>query len=174
MAAGIVAGAMKLGATADPMAVLANLPVATVPISVGLVIVLGLLTGLPRWGVVALASAYAVSPLTRELHAVGRIDHHFVEHFFFLASLCAGKAWLKAPTPARAVLFGAVDPGFVLARFGDGHYLRFHTNCAVIANNMIMTRQHLERIALTETLFDLTPAVRRTTYPWIDYVYLWR
>ncbi|MCZ6664846.1 MAG: hypothetical protein O7B81_06045 [Gammaproteobacteria bacterium] len=443
MAAWIVAGAMKLGAAADPMAVLAYLPVATVPISVGLVIVLGLLSGLPRWAVVALASAYAVSPLTRELHAVGRIDHHFVEHFFFLASLCAGMAWLKAPTPARAVLFGAVlgvapgfhnglfvlqaflggaivvlwlrgllelrrteswfaaalvisslaillpsepfrafewafyylgwfhllsamlsaalvcwlagrapnrlniyvlaavsltvgflawsqighggrfvfanmpalsdvtestslieilragrgaylterytfmiwllpaiafglvftvlrsrapdrilltvtllgggflllqqlrlhyfgylilmvppllwaatrkktlavatgaaflaaqvpaaldfgthpvfagdrnyavnrslilalgkrcaiDPGVVLARFGDGHYLRFHTNCAVIANNMIMTRQHLERIALTETLFDLAPAVLRAAYPWIDYVYLWR
>ncbi len=443
IAAGIVAGAMKLGAAADPMAVLVYLPVAMAPVSVGLVIVLGLLSGLPRWGVVALASAYAISPLTRELHAVGRIDHHFVEHFFFLASLCAGMAWLKAPSSARAVVFGAVlgiapgfhnglfvlqaflggtvvllwlrgllelrqteswfaaalvvsslaillpsepfrafewafyylgwfhllaailsatlvcwlarrgpnrfnillltavsiaigflawsqighggrfvfanmpalsdvtesaslieilgagraaylterytfmiwllpvitlglaltairsrapdrvlltvtllgggflmlqqlrlhyfgylvlmlpplqwaatrkktlaaaagaaflaaqlpavmdfgthpvlagdrnyavnrglilelgercaaDPGVVLARFGDGHYLRFHTNCAVIANNMIMTRQHLERIALTETLFDLAPAVLRATYPWIDYVYLWR
>ena len=44
----------------------------------------------------------------------------------------------------------------------------------MIANNIVMTRLHLERIALIETLFDLAPAVLRTTYIWIDYVYLWR
>jgi hypothetical protein len=443
MAAWVVATAMKLGAAADPMAILVYLPVAMVPVNLGLIMVIGVLAGLPRWGGVLLALAYAVSPLTRELHAVGRIDHHYVEHFFFLASAGAGMAWLKAPNRARAVACGGVlgvapafhnglfvlqvfllsavvvlwlrrllalgrtetwfaaallstslaillpsepfrsfqwafyylgwfhllaagasavlvcwlarrrpsrldvglllvaaltiaclawgqighggrfvfadlpalsdvaesaslievatagraaylterytlmvwlfplialglavvctrartpeqillavtllgggflmtqqlrlhyfgylalllpplqwlaarntafaaaagaaflalqvpaardfgshpalagdrnyavnralirelgrhceaEPGVILARFGDGHYLRFHTDCAVIANNMIMTAQHLESIALTETLFGLAPATLRTAYPWIDYVYLWR
>ena len=65
-------------------------------------------------------------------------------------------------------------PGVVLATFGDGHYLRYHTDCQVIANNMIMTPQHLERIALTETLLDLTPHALRSNYPWINYVYVWQ
>lgn len=32
-----------------------------------------------------------------------------------------------------------VDPGIVLARPGDGHYIRYNTECSVISNNFIMT-----------------------------------
>ena len=68
----------------------------------------------------------------------------------------------------------AIDPGIVLARFGDGHYLRYHTSCAVIANPMTITPQHFERIALTETMFATAAVELRETYPWVDYLYLWR
>ncbi len=68
----------------------------------------------------------------------------------------------------------AINPGIVLARFGDGHYLRYHTSCAVIANPMTITPQHFERIALTETMFATAAAELRETYPWVDYLYLWR
>lgn len=108
VAAAIVSGVKAVSTATDPMAVLSYLPVACTPINVALVIAVGVLAGLPRWGVVFVAFAYCVSPLTRELHAVGRIDHHYVEHLFFLASLAAGMAYLKAPSPARAVMLGLV------------------------------------------------------------------
>ena len=104
----IVTGVMAVSGMSDPKSVLAYVPVAIAPINVALVIAIGLLTGLPRSGLAMLALAYAVSPLTRELHAVGRIDHHDVEHLFFLASLTAGMAFLKAPSPMRAVILGGV------------------------------------------------------------------
>ena len=108
VAAAIVRGVMAVSGSADPMAILAYVPVGAVPLNVALVVALGLLAGLPRWGVGLLACAYSVSPLTRELHAVGRIDHHYVEHLFFLASLVAGMTFLGAPSRARAVILGVV------------------------------------------------------------------
>lgn len=81
---------------------------------------------------------------------------------------------LNRPLLVRLGEICAAAPGAVLARFGDGHYLRFHTDCDVIANNMIMTPQHLERIAFTESLFALSAEELRAAHPWIRYVYLWR
>ena len=38
---------------------------------------------------------YALLPLTRGLHGVGMLDHHFIEHFFVLNTLYFGLAWCQ-------------------------------------------------------------------------------
>ena len=43
-------------------------------------------------------------------------------------------------------------PGAVLAAPSVGHYVRFHTDCGVIANNFLTTSQHLRKIALARQL----------------------
>ena len=40
----------------------------------------------------------------------------------------------------------AQAPGVALTNNNDGHYVRYHTDCSVIANNFIMTPQHEEKI----------------------------
>ena len=38
------------------------------------------------------------------------------------------------------------EPGIVLADNDAGHYIRYYTECSVIANNFLLTRQHEEKI----------------------------
>ncbi|MGQ0834040.1 MAG: hypothetical protein ACT4O5_03815 [Gammaproteobacteria bacterium] len=47
------------------------------------------------------------------------------------------------------------NPGVVLASSNDGHYIRFHTDCSVIANNFVITRQHEEKIRAVANLLAL-------------------
>ncbi|HJP03506.1 MAG: hypothetical protein QGG65_00620 [Gammaproteobacteria bacterium] len=49
------------------------------------------------------------------------------------------------------------NPGIALADNNFGHYIRFHTECTVIANNFLMTPQHEEKIAEMEYLLELSP-----------------
>jgi hypothetical protein len=49
------------------------------------------------------------------------------------------------------------DPGIVLARSNDGHPIRYHTDCSVIANNFLLTDQHFEAVRRVDDLFMLTP-----------------
>jgi hypothetical protein len=49
------------------------------------------------------------------------------------------------------------DPGIVLARSNEGHYIRYHTDCSVIANNFLLTDQHFEAIRRVDALFAMTP-----------------
>src|SRR5690606_39112788 len=44
-------------------------------------------------------------------------------------------------------------PGAVLAPADDGHYVRFHTNCSVIANNFLLTAQQVEKLRELKRLF---------------------
>jgi hypothetical protein len=50
------------------------------------------------------------------------------------------------------------NPGIVLASNNDGHYIRFHTDCAVIATNFLVTKQDEEALTETQRLLSLTPA----------------
>ncbi|MGI9309608.1 MAG: hypothetical protein ACR2P6_10110 [Gammaproteobacteria bacterium] len=50
-----------------------------------------------------------------------------------------------------------LEPGIALANNNDGHYVRFHTDCSVIANNFIMTPQHEEKIYELYSYMDMTP-----------------
>jgi len=62
-------------------------------------------------------------------------------------------------------------PGIVLASNDDGHYIRFHTECSVLANNFMLTRQHADKIAEMRRLLALTPAeLLREPLP-VRYVY---
>jgi hypothetical protein len=64
----------------------------------------------------------------------------------------------------------AQRPGVVLADHGDGHYIRYHTECAVIANNMIITPLHEEKVKQAAELLAMSPGELRRKAPWIDYV----
>lgn len=66
------------------------------------------------------------------------------------------------------------DPGIVLADWSSGHHIRFHTECSVISNNMIMTPQHEEKVRLTERLLRGSATELRHEAPWIKYAYLVR
>ena len=51
---------------------------------------------------------FALSPLTQFLHAIGMIDHHYIEHTFVLATIWLGLRWFENPaSTARAVALGA-------------------------------------------------------------------
>jgi hypothetical protein len=75
--------------------------------------------------------------------------------------------WSKGGDPAYArvrTVFPALQaaclerPGIALALVNDGHWITYHTRCAVIGDVFLMTRQHLDKRRETEALFRLTPA----------------
>jgi hypothetical protein len=49
----------------------------------------------------------------------------------------------------------AENPGVVLAYNDLGNYVRYHTECSVVANNFLLTAQHQEKIAELDRLFGL-------------------
>lgn len=49
------------------------------------------------------------------------------------------------------------DPGIVLARSNDGHFIRYHTECSVIANNFLLTDQHFDAVWRVHRLFGMSP-----------------
>lgn len=66
------------------------------------------------------------------------------------------------------------DPGVVLADPNDGHYVRYHTRCAVIGNNFLTTSQHAHKAALTRRLLSGTLTELRSEAPWVRYLWLIR
>jgi len=64
------------------------------------------------------------------------------------------------------------DPGIVLARNNEGHFIRYHTDCSVIANNFLLTEQHFEAIRRVDALFGMTPEqLLASGFP-VDYVFV--
>jgi hypothetical protein len=51
----------------------------------------------------------------------------------------------------------AANPGIAFADNNFGHYIRYHTDCSVIANNFLMTPQHEEKIRAMHELLKLSP-----------------
>ena len=105
----IVKALVALGVPAPPIAILIWLPVAFVPVSIGLIMLIARRLGLaaPLVGIAGLATA--LLPLTQNLYGVGLIDHHFAEHIFVLATIACGLRRFARPddTPA-AVALGVV------------------------------------------------------------------
>jgi len=100
----IVRGAIAVGISSDPMAILIWIPVAAVLISIALMIVIARQLGLSPALTAVATLCLALSPTTQLLHSVGLIDHHFAEFIFILAALAAGLAWLRQPeNPTRAL-----------------------------------------------------------------------
>jgi len=62
------------------------------------------------------------------------------------------------------------DPGVVLADNDIGHYIRYYTECSVIADNFLLTAQHEEKIREMERLFALSAAELPTRAPFVKYV----
>lgn len=51
----------------------------------------------------------------------------------------------------------AKDPGIVLAKNNEGHYIRYYTDCSVIANNFLLTDQHVRAFFKVAELFARQP-----------------
>lgn len=84
----------------------------------------------------------------------------------------AGDEWFDHLYPALPVLREACakDPGVVLADNNAGHYIRYFTNCSVIANNFLLTEQQFSKIAEMKRLFSLSPRELPSHAPWVKYV----
>jgi hypothetical protein len=65
---------------------------------------------------------YALSPLTQLLHAIGMVDHHYVEHTFVLLNAWLGLRWLERPTDTRSAMVLAVALGLAPA-FHNGLFI---------------------------------------------------
>lgn len=106
----------------------------------------------------------------------------------YLAAMVPGAAGLWRPVPigwsfdymySRGAFPAlaeacAAHPGVVLADNNDGHPLRYHTDCAVISNNFILTPQHEQKLLLGDRLLALDARTLIDQYPWVHYVFVRR
>ena len=66
----------------------------------------------------------------------------------------------------------AAEPGVILAGHNDGHYISFHSDCPVIANNFIISPLHSQKVRQSEQLLAGKAASLVANEPWIRYVYV--
>ena len=64
----------------------------------------------------------------------------------------------------------AKEPGIVLADNDAGHYIRYYTQCSVIANNFLLTRQHEDKIRQIDHLRSLSARELPSAAPYVRYV----
>jgi len=64
----------------------------------------------------------------------------------------------------------AEDPGVVLADTNAGHYIRYYTNCSVIANNFLLTEQQFRKADEAEHLLGLPASEMPAAAPYVKYV----
>jgi asparagine N-glycosylation enzyme membrane subunit Stt3 len=83
-----------------------------------------------------------------------------------------------ADFPGMRVVLGdlrkacAKEPGIVLADNDVGHYIRYYTECSVIANNFLLTRQQEQKIEQIDYLTSLTAEALPVKAPYVRYVLL--
>jgi len=68
----------------------------------------------------------------------------------------------------------AASPGVVLANPNDGHYVRYHSQCSVIANNFLVTKQQERKTREENDLLKLPAAQLASRAPFVKYVYVRR
>ncbi len=68
----------------------------------------------------------------------------------------------------------ATAPGIALSTLDDGHLIRFHTKCSVIANNFLLTAQHERKVREQAALMQLSPEELLEKAPLVRYVYVRR
>jgi hypothetical protein len=64
----------------------------------------------------------------------------------------------------------AREPGIVLADNDSGHYVRYYTQCSVIANNFLLTPQHEQKIRQIDYLFSVPAAAFPGVAPFVRYI----
>lgn len=84
----------------------------------------------------------------------------------------AGDPWFERLHPIFAGIRKACadDPGIVLSDSTAGHYIRYYTDCAVIANNFLLTQQHFDKVFEAWRLFSLSPQQLLDQAPQIKYI----
>ena len=66
------------------------------------------------------------------------------------------------------------NPGVLLAHPDEGHYLRYYTNCRIVANNLLATRRDFEYRAMANDLLQMPLQELLRTHDWVDYIYVRR
>jgi hypothetical protein len=64
----------------------------------------------------------------------------------------------------------AQDPGIVLADNDAGHYIRYYTECSVIANNFLLTRQHEQKVRQIDYLTAVPANAFAGVAPFVRYI----
>ncbi|MBM0103451.1 hypothetical protein JM946_01795 [Steroidobacter sp. S1-65] len=64
----------------------------------------------------------------------------------------------------------AEDPGVVLADTNAGHYIRYFTDCSVIANNFLLTEQHFRKADQVNRLFSVPQEHFTERAPFVKYI----
>lgn len=64
----------------------------------------------------------------------------------------------------------AAAPGLAIAERNSGHYVRYHSDCSVVANNFLLTEQHEEKSRELDAIMALSPQKLLATRADIDYV----
>lgn len=107
-----------------------------------------------------------------------------VSLLFLLAYWPAGRYQLALPMPLagdanfralRPILEDlrkacAQDPGIVLADNDAGHFIRYYTDCSVIANNFLLTRQHEQKIKQIDYLTSVPANAFPGVAPYVRYI----
>ena len=101
--------ALWLRPSMEPMAFLAQVPVAWLVVNMGLLTLIARRIALkPALAAIGLLG-FALLPLTQTLHGVGIIDHHYIELTFELAALWSGLGFFSEPRrPRDALIFGLI------------------------------------------------------------------
>jgi asparagine N-glycosylation enzyme membrane subunit Stt3 len=64
------------------------------------------------------------------------------------------------------------DPGAVLADTTSGHYIRYYSDCSVVANNFLLTEQQFRKADEVTQLLSLSAAELSVRAPYVKYVLL--
>ncbi len=64
----------------------------------------------------------------------------------------------------------AKDPGVVLADNNLGHFLRYYTDCSVIANNFLLTPQHFQKVDEVRRYLSMSAKELEVAAPFVKYV----
>jgi hypothetical protein len=65
-------------------------------------------------------------------------------------------------------------PGVVLSNLDDGNYVRYHTDCPIIANNFLLTAFHESKVREVRALMDLPASDLTKRAPFVRYVLVHR
>jgi hypothetical protein len=95
-----------------------------------------------------------------------------IRHALIAPIPTAGDMWLPRLHPIFPALRKACaeDPGIVLADATAGHYIRYFTDCSVIANNFLLTQQQFDKVDEVDRLFTLPAAEVPKHAPYAKYV----
>ncbi|MGA0002101.1 MAG: hypothetical protein ACO3IZ_10690, partial [Steroidobacteraceae bacterium] len=97
LSARVLAAVLTVTGAQEPMLVLVHFPLIGLVINTALLLAICRSLDLSRVAILLAMLAYASLPITQELHAVGAIDHQYVEHFFVLMSLLLLLRWADRP-----------------------------------------------------------------------------
>jgi hypothetical protein len=111
--------------------------------------------------------AYLCTSLLLLLAYVPQIKHVLVAPYPIAGDAWFGRLHPIFPTLRKAC---AEDPGIVLADTNAGHYVRYYSDCSVIANNFLLTEQHFRKVEEMMHLFTLQPSELIEQAPHVKYV----